>query len=404
MNGVLKLDHENNLAFVQAGITGKELKEQLGRVGYTFGHEPDSIEFSTLGGWIATKASGMKRNRYGNIEDIVTGLEVVGAEGLMKHGYWGRESYGLDPTALMLGSEGCLGIIVSAVLRIRRLPDVCNFDAVLLPDFDIGLHFMRAITHSPIRPPASLRLLDNEHFQLGQALRPNPDSWYEKMEETIASSIFYSKSIQKSAAACLVVGYEGSKEEVCLQQKLIRRLAKSLEGISLGSRAGQRAYEMTYMIAYLRDFALSYQIAGESFETFARWSDVQSIVIGTKDRVKMEHQKRNLPGRPFVGCRVTQIYSDGVCLYFYLCMSTKGIKDPLSAFSSLEEMSRSEILSRGGSLSHHHGIGKLRAKYLPSVQTPSTHNALRKIKEALDPENIFGAQNGHFSLAPAESP
>ena len=398
MNQLVKLDRENNLAHVQAGIAGTEMNDELRRAGYTMGHEPDSTEFSTLGGWIATKASGMKRNKYGNIEDIVTGIEVVGVDGLMmKHGHWGRESCGLDLTSLFLGSEGCLGIIVSAVVRIHRLPETRCFDAFLLPDFDTGLHLMRDFSRLPVRLPASMRLLDNKHFQLGQALRPAADSLYEKIEDAVARRILSYSTFSLEESVCLAVGYEGSKNEVREQKNMISRLVRSFGGVSLGQSAGRRAYEMTFMIAYLRDFALNYQIAGESFETFARWSDLRSIVTGTKDRVQQEHQNLNLPGKPFIGCRVTQIYSDGVCLYFYLCISVRGIQDQLSTFASLEEIARGEILLRGGSLSHHHGVGKLRAKFLNSVQCPTTQAALRKIKEALDPDNIFGAQNGQFA-------
>ena len=406
LNQVIKMDYENHLAHVQAGITGKELNEQLNRFGYTVGHEPDSMEFSTLGGWIATKASGMKRNRYGNIEDIVTGIQVVGAGGLMNHGHWGRESCGVDLTALLLGSEGCLGIIVSAVLRIQRLPEICDHEAILLPDWESGVHLLRDLSRQSTLVPASVRLLDHEHFQLGQALRPDPESLYEKAKETLAHSLlalFLNKN-NKSRAVCLAVGYEGSQAEVQAQQTMIRGLTKSYGGLRLGRQAGQRAYEMTFMIAYLRDFAMSYQILGESFETFAPWSTVHSIVKGTKTVVRQLHERLHLPGKPFLGCRVTQLYSDGVCLYFYLCMSSKGIVDPLSVFGQLEEGARQEILRCGGSLSHHHGLGKHRSHFLDQVQSPPTRQALQQIKEAMDPDNIFGAQNGpfHTSMPPAE--
>merc|ERR1712238_346303 len=108
---------------VEAGITGRCLIEEISKRGYTIGHEPDSYEFSTLGGWIATKASGMKRNKYGNIEDIVREVTAVGARGLMAHEHKtgvtsiGRSSTGIDPKSLMLGSEGCFGIIISAVMK-----------------------------------------------------------------------------------------------------------------------------------------------------------------------------------------------------------------------------------------------------------------------------------------------
>jgi len=399
LNKVIDIDYENCLAHVEAGITGLELMKELRSHGFTVGHEPDSLEFSTLGGWIATKASGMKRNKYGNIEDIVTGVHVAGADGVMKHGHWGRESCGLDLTALMLGSEGCLGIIVSAVVRIHELPQTTDYDALLLPDLETGIRLIKDIARIDGGSPASCRLLDNEHFRLGQALQSEHNSIFKQLKEQVLSLVLSEYSNFSNAVVCLAIGYEGTSGEVKRQKRSIRSLARVFGAISLGSNAGKASYEMTFMIAYLRDFALSYQIAGESFETFAPWSELSSIIQGTKERINVEHSNRSLPGKPFIGCRVTQIYSDGVCLYFYLCISLKGINedDGGDVFSTLENAARNEILERGGSLSHHHGIGKIRKQFLPKIHSSSTQRAFRAIKQALDPCNIFGAQNGSFA-------
>ena len=326
LNKVLLVDHENMIAHVEAGITGLELIKELKRQGFTMGHEPDSLEFSTLGGWIATKASGMKRNKYGNIEEIVTGVKVVGNNGLMEQGHFGRVSCGLDLTALMLGSEGCLGIIVSAAIRIKDLPQVTDHDSILLPDFETGVRLMKSISRlGPGGMPASCRLLDNEHFRMGRAMKPESESSYAAAKEYLGSMYVQWNGLEESRIVCLALGFEGSESEVRIQKGVIAQLAKSFGGLSLGRHVGKASYDMTFMIAYLRDFALTYGIAGESFETFAPWSEIHSIVSRTKERIVQEHRQHAFPGKPFVGCRVTQIYSDGVCLYFYLCMSINGI-------------------------------------------------------------------------------
>jgi alkyldihydroxyacetonephosphate synthase len=175
---ILCLDEEDGLAHVQAGITGRELVVEMARRGFTIGHEPDSIEFSTLGGWIATKASGMKRSKYGNIEDIVKSVRVVGSKGILWKGDGscevvpGRVAEGLDLCSLMFGSEGRLGVITNAVLRVWPLPEAKEHDSVVLPCFALGLRFMRDVAKLGKTMPASVRLLDNAHFRLGQALRP----------------------------------------------------------------------------------------------------------------------------------------------------------------------------------------------------------------------------------------
>lgn len=403
MNRVRWVNEEDGLACVEAGITGRDLVEHMTDRGFTIGHEPDSIEFSTLGGWIATKASGMKKNRYGNIEDIVKGVRVAGSAGILRHGLdersaWGRESSGLDLSSLMLGSEGCLGIITSAVIRIWPLPVVKDYDSILLSDFDHGLHFVRDVSLLGRKSPASCRLLDNEHFRLGQALGPDADSWMTQLQkESMKLLLNWSGSFDRKRVVCITISYEGSQDEVSEQKRAMARLCSAHGGMRLGARVGKAGYDMTFMIAYLRDFAMTYNFLGESFETFAPWSKVAGVVSATKDRIAKEHAARCLPGLPFIGCRVTQLYHEGVCLYFYLCMNFEKVENASHVFSELERAARSEILLQGGSLSHHHGVGKVRSCFLKEINSLAFQGALKALKDGMDPDNIFGARNGAFA-------
>ena len=172
LNRILWIDPVNLMACIQAGAVGRQLQAELARHGFTLGHEPDSVEFSTLGGWIATHASGMKKNRYGNIEDLVLDVHVVTAAGPLSRPHIApRESAGLDPRRWLFGSEGTLGIITHAVVKIFPLPEVRKYDSVLFPTFEDGVAFLYDLTRES-RPPASVRLVDNLQFQLGQTLKP----------------------------------------------------------------------------------------------------------------------------------------------------------------------------------------------------------------------------------------
>jgi alkyldihydroxyacetonephosphate synthase len=403
MNRVKWVNEEDGVACIEAGITGRDLVEEMARLGFTIGHEPDSFEFSTLGGWIATKASGMKRSKYGNIEDIVKGVRVAGSNGVLWHGrdetsVWGRESCGIDLPALIIGSEGCLGIITSAVVRIWPVPDVKDFDSVLLSDFEHGLHFVRDVFLLDRKSPSSCRLLDNEHFRLGQALQPDSDSWMVQLQKSsMKSFVNWKFAFDPMRVVCVTIGYEGSKDEVSEQKRAMARLCGMHGGIRLGPSVGRAGYEMTFMIAYLRDFAMTYHFLGESFETFAPWSKVEAIVHATKECIIKEHTTRCLPGVPFVGCRVTQLYHEGVCLYFYLCMNFEKVGSASHLFSEIERAARSEILLHGGSLSHHHGIGKVRSSFLDEINSPALQSAMKSVKQGMDPDNIFAARNGAFA-------
>lgn len=403
MSKILWVDEENGLARVEAGITGRQLVEEMAERGYTIGHEPDSIEFSTLGGWVATKASGMKRNKYGNIEDIVKSVRVVSAEGILQHGkdgdaVWGREASGMDLCSVMFGSEGCLGIVTSATLRIWPEPEVRDYDGFIFPDFEMGVRFARGVSKLGTRMPASVRVLDNEHFRLGQALRPNSTSPLETVVKPIVQSMLHKfGNFESKKVTCATIGYEGSKDEVCAQRKALSELAKEHGGIRLGSRVGKDGYNLTFMIAYLRDFAMTYHFLGESFETFVPWSKVQLVVERTKERIYKEHSDRCLPGRPFVGARVTQLYHEGACIYFYFCMNFENVTDPSQVYSDIEHAARHEIIVNGGSVSHHHGIGKVRTDFLKDINSSAFRSSVQGFKRGVDPSNIFGARNSVFS-------
>src|SRR5262249_35379672 len=176
MNRVLWIDRANMMAGIEAGTVGRNIMRELKKYGVTMGHEPDSVEFSTLGGWIATNASGMKKNRYGNIEDLVLDVNVVTTAGTLERtGASPRESVGLDLRRLMFGSEGTLGIITSAIVKIFPLPEIQQYGSVLFPTFEQGFNFMYDLVREAATP-ASVRLVDNLQFQFGLALKPKSTS------------------------------------------------------------------------------------------------------------------------------------------------------------------------------------------------------------------------------------
>ena len=164
MNKVLWVDKDNMIACVQAGIRGQDLERDLRISGVVSGHEPDSSEFSTLGGWISTRASGMKKNTYGNIEEIVKDITFITPTGIFKKSeHWPRVSAGPDFNQLIMGHEGNLGVITEAIIRIRPVPEVSEFGSVVFPNFEVGIKFMEEMAKQKMYP-SSLRLVDNLQF------------------------------------------------------------------------------------------------------------------------------------------------------------------------------------------------------------------------------------------------
>lgn len=394
MNRIRWIDTENMTACIEAGAVGRHIMSQLENYGVTMGHEPDSVEFSTLGGWIATHASGMKKNKYGNIEDIVIDMTVAAADGtLQRLNQAPRESIGMDIRRLIFGSEGTLGIVTSAVVKLFPLPEVQEYGSVLFPAYEDGYAFMHDLVMGST-PPASCRLVDNLQFQFGLALKPASNSaaadLMSKVQKFFVTKI---KGFDPYKMVALTLVFEGTRDEVERQQRDVYRIAKRHGGMKAGGDNGRRGYQLTYSIAYIRDFLMNYYIIAESFETSCQWSDALAICENVKRVLLEEYAKRGLPGKPFVTSRITQLYRTGVAIYFYFGFYFKGIEQPSKVYFDLENIAREEILRCGGSLSHHHGVGKIRRQFMPEIMSETSLQWKTKLKEALDPSNIFASGN-----------
>lgn len=390
LNRVRWIDPVDRVASIEAGANGREIAEQLGRHGYTLGHEPDSFEFSTLGGWIATEASGMKKNRYGNIEDLVLGIDAVTTSGrLERPSYAPRESVGGDPARWLIGSEGRLGIVTSAIVKVFPEPEVQEHGSVLFTNFERGVAFMREVQDSGARP-ASIRLMDNLQFQFGQALKPEKQglsALKSRLERFFVTRV---KGFDVDQMTACTLVFEGSADEVAAQEKTVYAIAARHGGVKGGAENGRRGYALTFSIAYIRDFMMRHYVLAESFETAVPWSGVSSLITNVKQRLYQEHAKRGLPGRPFVCARVTQLYETGVCVYFYFGCYMKGVPDASEVYSEMERAARDEILRSGGSLSHHHGIGQLRRPFLPRVLSEPALGWRSALERSVDPRHVFG--------------
>jgi alkyldihydroxyacetonephosphate synthase len=405
MTRILQVDKENMLILVETGITGSDLHEMLRNRGLTLGHEPDSWEFSTLGGWLATKASGMKKNVYGNIEDVVVNITMVTAQGTMRKSCnVPRASMGPDIVQASLGSEGIFGIFTQAMLTVRAYPSHKVYDSLLFPDFAHGITALNEVMRQKCIP-ASIRLLDNVQFQLGQALKPSPSKSSSQLATGVKSLSTSVIDLAKKTYVTKIKGFdpntlcaatvlmEGTKEEVESQQSKIRAIARKNQGLIGGAENGQRGYFFTYIIAYLRDFAMDYYFLSESFETCVPWTNIRQLCSDLKKAISSEAAKKNVVVPPLVCCRVTQLYETGVCVYVYYGINYYGIKDPLCLFKTIEDIAVEVIIANGGSLSHHHGVGKHRQKWLQGTISSPGVQAIRGIKQALDPNNIFATGN-----------
>ena len=281
-------------------------------------------------------------------------------------------------------------------MKIVPLPAVQVYGSVVFPDFESGIRFLYDL-QARGNTPASVRLVDNLQFQLSQMLKPRSRGL--KQLESRLQRLFVTK-VKRFAldriSACTLV-FEGTRQEVTAQQKSTYALARRYGGLAGGSSNGQRGYQLTFGIAYIRDWIMNHWLLGESFETSVPWSQALSLCENVKRRIHEECAKRNIAGTPFVTCRVTQLYPTGVCIYFYFAFYFKGLSKPAEIYAEIEQAARDEILRCGGSLSHHHGIGKIRQPFLPRISSAGVATWAREIKAAVDPTNVFGVANQFFA-------
>lgn len=394
MNKILWVNKENNTALIEAGIIGQDLERELAKHGLCTGHEPDSYEFSSLGGWVATRASGMKKNIYGNIEDMVVHVKMVTPMGqVQKNCQVPRMSSGPDVHQFILGSEGTLGVITEVIIRVRPIPQCIKYGSIVFPSFEPGVECLREVVHQQLKP-ASIRLMDNEQFTFGHALKPESSSILSSLIDQF-KKIYVTQikgfDVHKMCVATLLL--EGTKEDVEALEKRIYNIAYKFGGIAGGEDNGKRGYMLTFVIAYIRDLGMDYGVVSESFETSVPWDRVVDLCRNVKDRIQREVRSHGIHFPAFASCRVTQSYDVGACVYFYFAFNYQGVSDPVHTYECIEAAARDEIIASGGSISHHHGVGKLRKRWLSQTVSNIGVEMLKAIKERVDPKNIFANGN-----------
>ncbi|XP_012882998.1 PREDICTED: alkyldihydroxyacetonephosphate synthase, peroxisomal [Dipodomys ordii] len=351
-NRILWVDENNLTAHVEAGITGQELERQ------------------------------------------VVHMKVVTPRGIIEKSCQGpRMSTGPDIHHFIMGSEGTLGVITEATVKIRPVPEYQKYGSVAFPNFEQGVACLREIAKQRCAP-ASIRLMDNQQFQFGHALKPQVSSIFTSFLDGLKK--FYItkfKGFDPNQISVATLLFEGDREKVLQHEKQVYDIAAKFGGLAAGEDNGQRGYLLTYVIAYIRDLGLEYYVVGESFETSAPWDRVVDLCRNVKERIRRECKEKGVQFAPLSTCRVTQTYDAGACIYFYFAFNYRGISDPLTVFEQTEAAAREEILANGGSLSHHHGVGKLRKQWLKESISDVGFGMLKSVKEYVDPSNIFGNRN-----------
>jgi alkyldihydroxyacetonephosphate synthase len=383
LNHVLQVDEISQTATVEAGIFGPELEARLGERGFVLGHFPQSFEFSTLGGWIATRSSGQNSLRYGGIDKLVESLRVVTPQGTIETLHVPRRADGPDVGQMLIGSEGAYGVIVSATIRIRRAPEHHDYCMYAFKDFRTALEASRLIVQTGARA-ALLRIADEEETAASLALGHRTASRGRALKRRFGQWLLARKGFRPPALATLLVGLEGTLEENRRQRRVVRQHLMRFDCISLGRALGRRWLASRFELPYLRDELLDNHLLVDTLETAATWSGLLGLYSAVRLAIENAAQAQGEPMVVFT--HVSHLYPDGASLYFSLLGRQKR-SDPIGQWWAIKQAAGDAIRAHGAVISHHHGVGMDHR-----AQTgwgPIERQMLVQLKQTLDPTGIM---------------
>lgn len=385
MNKVLAVDKQSLTARIQAGAMGPMMEKQLNELGVTLGHFPDSFEFSTIGGWVATRSAGMKSDSYGKIEDMVLSMRMVTPNGTIVTKSVPKASNGIDINHICIGSEGILGVITEITVNVHPIPKTQEFYGYLFPSFEKGVAAIYECERSHNMPDVS-RLNDPDKTQLSFAFKTK-EPWF----NNFIASLFklYLKRIKKfdlSKACLMIVGFEGEKETVNTRRKVVNAIYRRFGGVYLGTKPGKSFEKGKYDFPYVRDFAMNYGIIADVSETSTTWNNVLPLYY--KAREAILNAIHETGGFPMCGCHISHSYHSGASLYFtFGCLEKKDHE--LEQYQYIKNAAENAFIEYGGCLSHHHAVGYEHQSWITNDISSMGVAAIEALKNRLDPQNIM---------------
>lgn len=361
LDRVLEIDHDSRLARVQAGVLGPALEEQLGAAGYTMGHLPDSFTHSTLGGWIATRSSGMQSDRYGDVADLTRGLRVVTPSGTLVVRPLPATSSGPSVREMVLGSEGRLGIITEATVQVHRLPRQRTILGYLFPTFADGLVAMRDIAAQDC-PVSVTRVSDAHETQFSFAMRQNPTPLDRLQSWALRSYLRRRRGFDVHRMCLSFIGYEGSPRQVAARRRTVGRIVKAHGGLCIGAGPGTLYDAKKFDTPYIRDFLLDRRAAGDVSETAMPWSRLGAVYDAVSSAADEAFERIGVPG--YLMCHLSHSYHAGACLYFTFAFVPAPGADMVTDYDVVKSAIQQCFVDSGATLSHHHAVGTEHARWL----------------------------------------
>jgi alkyldihydroxyacetonephosphate synthase len=373
MSRVLEVDPISRAARIQAGATGPGLEDQLREHGLTLRHFPQSFEYSTLGGWIATRAGGHFATLYTHIEDLVESVRAVTLDGDWQSRRLPGSGAGPSPDRMLVGSEGILGVITEAWVRVRERPTFKLSCGVAFEDFEAAAEAVREISQSGLEP-SNCRLLDAVESDTTSAGPPGK--------------------------ALLVLGFESAHHPVDEPISIALDVARSHGGEAGEIKGGGReqagddavaAWRNAFLQApYLRDSFVACGVLSDTFETSITWDRFPDFHDEVMETARKAAAAASPSGRgdPRVSCRFTHVYPDGPAPYYtVLAPARRG--EEIAQWDEIKAAVSDAVIDAGGTITHHHAVGRDHRPWYDRQRPGPFADALRAAKRELDPDGVL---------------
>lgn len=381
MNRVLEVDAEAGLAHIQAGGLGPDLEAQLNEDGWTMGHQPDSFKHSTLGGWIATRSSGMQSDKYGDIADIARGFTVVRPGKKVQLRPLPSTSTGPSVREMIIGSEGRLGVVTTAWVHVHALPENREVIAYLFPNWAAGLAAMREVSTSDAHPTIT-RVSDAPETAFSMATRKESKGISGKVEGGLFE--FLRRRGWDLDKVCIsYIGYEGGAARVRADKSVIGKIISAHGGIKLGKGPGEMYDQKKFDTPYIRDFLLDRGALGDVSETAAPWSRLGEIYTAVMRAGRDVFAELDVTG--FIMCHLSHSYHSGACLYFTFAFPPDRDRDQLEQYDVVKSAIQQAFIDHGGTLSHHHGVGTDHAPWMEQDISEAGVELMTGLLQSADP-------------------
>ena len=378
MGRVLEVDRVSRAARIQAGAVGPDLEAQLRPSGLSLRFYPQSFELSTLGGWIATRAGGHFATVETRIDDLVESVRAVTPAGPWQSRRAPSSGAGVSPDRMLLGSEGILGVITEAWVRVRPRPQSHSLAAVRFGEFSNGIDALRAISQSALRP-SNCRLIDAEEARMTGASDGTAALLVLGFEAAEDALLPVGELLDRALALCSEHGGEWDHAAV-------RRPRWEGDRISSGGGTGDAvgAWRAAFFRApYLRDAFVAMGILSETFETAVTWERFdalhEAVMTAASDAI-------GSGGR--VTCRISHVYPDGPAPYYtVLAAARRG--EELEQWAQIKRAATDALMASGGTVTHHHAVGRDHRAWYDRQRPDPFAAALRAVKSEVDPGGLL---------------